>query len=54
MTEIVPFTAFYPAEIDHQQYYEINGQAPYCNSVIAPKVRKLLEQYGQLVAPGYK
>lgn len=54
VTEIVPYTIFYPAEIDHQHYYEIHGGAPYCNAVIAPKIHKLLERYGQLVAPGYK
>lgn len=54
VTEIVPFTHFYPAEVDHQQYYEINGKAPYCTFVIAPKIHKLLEKYGELVAPGYK
>jgi peptide-methionine (S)-S-oxide reductase len=54
VTEVVPYTIFYPAEIDHQQYYEINGKAGYCAYVISPKINKLLEKYGQLVKPGYK
>ncbi|MBP9670588.1 peptide-methionine (S)-S-oxide reductase MsrA [Candidatus Woesebacteria bacterium] len=54
VTEIVPYTTFYPAEIDHQQYYEINGKAGYCTYVIDPKIHKLIEKYGDLVKPGYK
>jgi peptide-methionine (S)-S-oxide reductase len=54
VTEIVPYSVFYPAEIDHQQYYEINGKAGYCTYVIDPKIHKLLEKYGKLVKPGYK
>ena len=41
VTEIVPFTIFYPAENYHQQYFEINGNAnPYCQFVIQPKLEK--------------
>ena len=54
VTEIVPYATFYPAEIDHQQYYEINGKAGYCTYVIDPKIHKLIEKYGDLVKPGYK
>lgn len=54
VTEVKPYTIFYPAEIDHQQYYEINGKAGYCTYVIDPKIHKLLEKYGELVKPGYK
>jgi len=41
VTEIVEGGEFYPAEADHQDYYERNQQAPYCRLVIAPKLRKL-------------
>lgn len=54
VTEISPATVFYPAEVDHQQYYEINQSAGYCSYVIAPKIRKLLEKYGTLVKTEYK
>jgi peptide-methionine (S)-S-oxide reductase len=41
VTEIVPFTAFYPAEDHHQEYYDNNSTAFYCRVVIAPKLEKL-------------
>jgi peptide-methionine (S)-S-oxide reductase len=41
VTEIVPFTAFYPAEADHQNYFAANPRQPYCRAVIGPKVEKL-------------
>ena len=41
VTEITPFTKFYPAEDYHQQYYELNGNSnPYCKIVIQPKLEK--------------
>jgi peptide-methionine (S)-S-oxide reductase len=41
VTEITPFTIFYPAEDYHQQYFEINGNSnPYCQYVIQPKLEK--------------
>lgn len=41
VTEITPFTNFYPAEDYHQQYFENNENAnPYCKIVIRPKVDK--------------
>lgn len=41
VTEITPFTKFYPAENYHQQYFENNENAnPYCRIVIRPKLDK--------------
>ena len=40
VTEIAPFTIFYPAENYHQNYYNNNGAQPYCSYVIRPKVEK--------------
>jgi peptide-methionine (S)-S-oxide reductase len=45
VTEVTPFTAFYPAEIEHQEYYQRNQNQPYCRAVIAPKVSKFRKQY---------
>ena len=41
VTEIAPFTKFYPAEDYHQGYYDANSSHPYCQVVIAPKLEKL-------------
>jgi peptide-methionine (S)-S-oxide reductase len=42
VTEIVPLTTFYPAEGYHQDYYRNNkDKNPYCQVVIAPKLKKL-------------
>lgn len=41
VTEITPFSIFYPAEDYHQQYFEMNGSSnPYCQYVIQPKLEK--------------
>ena len=45
VTEIVPLTAFYPAEEYHREYYRRNTNQPYCRAVIAPKVAKLRSKY---------
>lgn len=45
VTEIVPFTNFYPAESYHKDYYDRNRSASYCMFVIDPKVQKLLKAY---------
>jgi len=46
VTEITPFRNFYVAEDYHKNYYDNNQDAPYCNFVIDPKVRKLVLKYG--------
>ena len=40
VTEITPFTNFYPAEDYHNDYYKNNPANGYCNFVITPKVEK--------------
>ena len=40
VTEISPAVAFYKAEDYHQNYFNENGNAPYCTFVIAPKLEK--------------
>lgn len=40
VTEITPASVFYVAENYHQNYYNLNGDAPYCAFVIKPKVDK--------------
>jgi peptide-methionine (S)-S-oxide reductase len=45
VTEVVPFTEFWPAERYHQRYFEENGSQPYCRVVIAPKVAKFRQRF---------
>ena len=40
ITAIEPITNFYAAEDYHQNYYNQNGDAPYCQYIIKPKVDK--------------
>lgn len=40
VTEINPATTFYKAEDNHQNYFNENGNAPYCTYVIVPKLEK--------------
>lgn len=40
VTEVSPFTVFYKAEDNHQDYFSGNGDQPYCQYVIVPKVEK--------------
>lgn len=40
VTEIAPFTAFYKAEDYHTNYFNNNGDEPYCQFVVRPKVEK--------------
>ena len=44
VTEIVPLKEFYVAEDYHQNYYNNNKSAPYCNFVIKPKIEKYLNE----------
>jgi peptide-methionine (S)-S-oxide reductase len=41
MTQLEPLREFYPAEDYHRDYFERNGEQPYCRAVIAPKIAKL-------------
>lgn len=37
-TEVVPLVVFYPAEDYHQDYFNQNQSARYCQAIIAPKL----------------
>ena len=45
VTELAPLEAFYPAEEYHDRYFERNGEQPYCQVVIAPKIAKFREHF---------
>lgn len=47
VTEVTPFTNFYPAEDYHQEYFANNPNQGYCSFVVAPKVAKFRKMYGE-------
>jgi peptide-methionine (S)-S-oxide reductase len=51
VTEITPFSIFYPAEEYHQEYFQRNPYAGYCSIVIAPKVAKFRKMYLDKLKP---
>jgi peptide-methionine (S)-S-oxide reductase len=50
VTELTPFTNYYPAESYHQDYFNRNPYQPYCAAVIAPKVAKFRSKYLERLA----
>jgi peptide-methionine (S)-S-oxide reductase len=50
VTELTPFTNYYPAENYHQDYFNRNPYQPYCAAVIAPKVAKFRSKYLERLA----
>jgi peptide-methionine (S)-S-oxide reductase len=49
VTEVAPFSKFYPAEAYHQSYFEQNPSQPYCQAVIDPKVKKFRLKFKPLL-----
>jgi peptide-methionine (S)-S-oxide reductase len=45
VTEIAPFTVFYPAEEYHRDYFRRNPYGGYCQMVVAPKVAKFRSKF---------
>lgn len=45
VTEVLPYTVFYPAEEYHQNYYARNPEQAYCAAVVASKVAKVRKAY---------
>lgn len=51
ITEINSEFPFYPAEVEHHDYYNRNSEQPYCQFVITPKLKKfkkIFNQYSEL------
>ncbi|MEN8817033.1 MAG: peptide-methionine (S)-S-oxide reductase MsrA [Nonlabens sp.] len=49
VTEVAPATTFYPAENIHDNYYNNNREQGYCQVIIDPKIRKLMNGFKELV-----
>ena len=47
VTEVAPASTFYVAEDYHQEYFENNERQPYCQFVVAPKVKKFREKFAE-------
>lgn len=45
VTQLVPFSEFWPAEDYHQHYFQNNPVQPYCALTIAPKVAKFRKKF---------
>lgn len=54
VTEISPYTEFYPAEAYHQEYYDRNRQQRYCQLWVRPKVEKFKKLFADKVKPESK
>jgi peptide-methionine (S)-S-oxide reductase len=50
VTEIAPAETFYKAEDYHQDYYNQNGEQPYCQFVIRPKMEKFKKVFADKLA----
>ena len=49
VTEVVPLDIFYVAENYHKDYFERNGDAPYCQIIINPKLEKVQREFANLL-----
>jgi len=49
VTEIVPYSNFYPAEEGHQDYYQHNPDQMYCRVIIDPKINKLQKEFKNML-----
>jgi peptide-methionine (S)-S-oxide reductase len=51
VTAVEPAGTFYLAEDYHQEYFANNPRQPYCQFIVAPKVHKFLEKFGDKQKP---
>lgn len=52
VTEVVPFSRFYPAEDYHRNYFDRNPAGGYCRVVIAPKLKKFRKRFSGRLKEG--
>lgn len=45
VTQVVPYTGFYPAEAYHQDFFDLNPDQSYCANVVAPEVAHFRKLY---------
>lgn len=49
VTEIEAIESFYPAENYHQDYFDLNGENPYCKAIVSPKVEKFKKTFSDIL-----
>lgn len=54
VTEVVPYTRFYTAGPEHQNFYESGKRPDYCRVIIDPKIQKLMKNFTNDVKEEYK
>jgi peptide-methionine (S)-S-oxide reductase len=52
VTELAPLGKFWPAEAEHQDYFNRNPWSGYCRAVIAPKVSKFRKGFADRLKKG--
>ncbi|MCS7469520.1 peptide-methionine (S)-S-oxide reductase MsrA [Stieleria sp. ICT_E10.1] len=51
VTSIERASTFYPADSDHEDYFNRNPDKPYCQAYIVPKLKKLQELFADQLKP---
>jgi peptide-methionine (S)-S-oxide reductase len=49
VTELTALEVFYDAEDDHDNYYDLNREQPYCTYLIDPKIKKLTTHFNSIL-----
>jgi peptide-methionine (S)-S-oxide reductase len=52
VTEVTPLAVFHPADDYHDEYFRRNGDQPYCQFVVAPKVVKFRQKFAHRLRQG--
>lgn len=53
ITRVLPFAAFVPNEARYLGYYRNAPDLPFCETHIAPKLRRVIERFADRVKPGF-
>lgn len=51
VTELNAASTFWPAELEHADYYNLHPNQPYCMAVVGPKVQKFMQHFNHLLKP---
>ena len=49
VTELAPFTEYWPGEAEHQDYFRLNPWSGYCRVIVAPKVAKFRKTFAAML-----